>query len=96
MKKLFVVVFATLAAVAATAAIKGAPFLPEADARFHALESNPVFVGVVSAPQLVVVTSASPLSNAACTAGRIVWDASYVYVCTASGAWKRAALTGGY
>lgn len=44
----------------------------------------------------VIGTSETPASSAACTAGKIVWDASYIYVCTASGAWKRAALTGGY
>lgn len=53
-------------------------------------------VGVGRLDQLVVTTSASPASNAACTAGRFVWDSSYLYLCTASGAWKRAALTGGY
>lgn len=45
---------------------------------------------------LIVSASASPAAADACTAGRIVWDASYVYVCTATGVWKRAALTGGY
>ena len=46
--------------------------------------------------QFIVSTSATPLAADACTAGKIVWDASYIYVCTASGAWKRAAITGGY
>lgn len=46
--------------------------------------------------QFIVEATATPASNAACTAGRIVWDASYVYVCTASTVWKRAALTGAY
>ena len=27
------------------------------------------------------------------TAGNISWDASYVYVCTATNTWKRAAIT---
>lgn len=44
----------------------------------------------------ITTTTQSPASNAACTAGMITWDASYIYVCTASGAWKRSALTGGY
>jgi hypothetical protein len=43
-----------------------------------------------------VTTSESPASGDACDAGEITWDASYIYICTASGAWKRAALTGGY
>jgi hypothetical protein len=50
----------------------------------------------VVTPKAYVTTSESPASGAACTAGQITWDASYIYVCTASGAWKRAALTGGY
>ena len=45
---------------------------------------------------LSVTTSESPGSGDACDAGEITWDANYIYVCTASGAWKRAALTGGY
>ena len=43
-----------------------------------------------------LTTSASPTSSAACTAGTIAWDANYIYVCTASGVWKRSPLTGGY
>ena len=46
--------------------------------------------------KVVVTGTQSPASNAAGTAGSIAWDASYIYICTASGAWKRAALTGGY
>lgn len=46
---------------------------------------------------LVIISSvSSPASGAACTAGSFIWDASFLYLCTASGAWKRAALTGGY
>ena len=40
--------------------------------------------------------AASPASGASGVAGTIAWDASYIYVCTGSGTWKRAALTGGY
>jgi hypothetical protein len=53
-------------------------------------------IGAATATQLVVSTSASPAAGDACTAGRIVWDTGFIYVCTASGAWKRAALTGSY
>lgn len=53
-------------------------------------------IGTVSTGVLVVTTSASPAATDACTAGKVVWDASYIYVCTATGVWKRAALTGGY
>jgi hypothetical protein len=52
--------------------------------------------GTLSATGLLTVGGSSPASGAACTAGTITWDASYLYACTASGAWKRAALTGGY
>ncbi len=45
---------------------------------------------------LIVSTTGSPAAADACTAGKIVWDASYIYVCTATGVWKRAALTGSY
>lgn len=48
-------------------------------------DANPVFSA-----------TSSPASNAACTAGTLTWDASYVYVCTATAAWKRSALTGSY
>jgi hypothetical protein len=30
------------------------------------------------------------------TAGQISYDANYIYICTATNTWKRAALTGGY
>lgn len=53
-------------------------------------------LGLVSFPNGLATATASPASGDACTAGRITWDASYIYVCTASGAWKRSALTGGY
>lgn len=48
------------------------------------------------AGDVVVATPGSPASNAACEAGKIIWDTGFIYVCTASGVWKRAALTGGY
>jgi hypothetical protein len=32
-------------------------------------------------------------SSAACTAGRIEWDAGFIYICTATNVWKRAALS---
>ena len=45
---------------------------------------------------LLEVPNGSPASDAACTQWEIQADASYVYICTATGVWKRAALTGGY
>ena len=50
----------------------------------------------LTAGDLIISTTGSPASADAGTAGTIAWDASYLYVCTASGAWKRVALTGGY
>lgn len=47
-------------------------------------------------PSVILAATQSPASGAACNAGTITWDASYIYICTASGAWKRAALTGAY
>ena len=44
----------------------------------------------------LLLATASPASGAGGTAGTILWDASYIYICTASGAWKRVAITGGY
>lgn len=44
----------------------------------------------------VITTAASPTAAGACTAGTVSWDTGYLYVCTASGASKRVALTGGY
>lgn len=52
--------------------------------------------GVDNVGHPIIAVSATPASGSACTAGTLVWDASYIYVCTASGAWKRSALTGGY
>ena len=43
-----------------------------------------------------VLGTRSPASNATGEAGQIAWDTNYVYVCTATNTWKRAALTGGY
>ena len=56
--------------------------------------------GVVSGPAVATgklyVTQSSPASGDACAPGQIVADTGFIYACTASGAWKRAALTGGY
>ena len=40
-----------------------------------------------------IATSKTPASaTAAGTTGQIAWDASYIYVCTATNTWKRAAI----
>lgn len=62
--------------------------------------SDPVDINgalsVIPAAGLILVTSSSPASNGTGTAGSITWDANYIYVCTATNTWERAALTGGY
>jgi len=50
----------------------------------------------VVGPRLILHNSESPASNAAGTAGSIIWDTGYLYVCTSANTWKRVALTGGY
>lgn len=60
------------------------------------MSASPTLTGTLTTPILNLTTSATPLAADACTAGRIVWGADYIYVCTATGVWKRAALTGGY
>lgn len=42
---------------------------------------------------LTLPTSTPASASAAGVAGTITWDASYIYVCTATNTWKRAALT---
>ncbi len=49
--------------------------------------------GIVS---LIGSAIRSPTSSGSGAAGEICWDANYIYICTASNTWKRAALTGGY
>jgi hypothetical protein len=56
------------------------------------LNGSGLNAGAVSASS-IQATPATPADNAACTAGRIAADASYVYVCTAANTWKRAALS---
>ncbi len=46
------------------------------------------FTGPVTIP-----THTPASASAAGTAGQIAWDADYIYVCTATNTWKRAALT---
>jgi len=46
--------------------------------------------GILSSPQQ------TKASNATGSVGEICWDATYIYICTATNTWKRVALTGGY
>ncbi|MCC7356053.1 MAG: hypothetical protein IT410_00340 [Candidatus Doudnabacteria bacterium] len=50
----------------------------------------------IDSDNIRIRTAKSPASNAVCDAGEISWDTNYVYICTATNTWKRAALTGGY
>jgi hypothetical protein len=50
----------------------------------------------VNGDSVRIRTSQSPSSGGTGIQGEIAWDASYIYVCTATNTWKRAALTGGY
>jgi hypothetical protein len=48
-------------------------------------------INLAAAP--VIVNSSTPSSSSATgVAGQVAWDFSYVYVCTATNAWKRAAI----
>ena len=50
--------------------------------------------GNVTIPGTLGITLSTPAtSGATCVAGQITADASYVYVCTATNTWKRAALS---
>jgi hypothetical protein len=58
--------------------------------------ADPATIFDVNGDSIRVRTSQTPASNGAGVQGEIAWDANYVYVCTATDTWKRAALTGGY
>jgi hypothetical protein len=45
---------------------------------------------------LGTVPNGTKTATATGTAGQISYDANYIYICTATNTWKRAALTGGY
>lgn len=47
----------------------------------------------IPANTLRVATSTPATAAAVGVAGTITWDASYVYVCTATNTWKRAAIS---
>jgi hypothetical protein len=48
--------------------------------------------GVFRAAQFRSVLTTPASSTAACTEGSQVWDADYIYICTATNNWKRATL----
>jgi hypothetical protein len=43
--------------------------------------------------QVPVFTSAPASATATGTAGQMAWDSSYIYICTATDTWTRAALS---
>jgi hypothetical protein len=47
----------------------------------------------VNSTSIIIEQSNTPADNATCTAGTIWWDTGYIYLCTASGTVKRAALS---
>ena len=56
--------------------------------------TNPVAKLDINSNSFILETAQTPASaSAACTTGMISWDASYMYVCTATNTWKRSALT---
>lgn len=54
--------------------------------------SGTVTYADVSAGKLFVVTQTPASASATCRVGQIAWDSGYVYVCTATDTWKRAAI----
>ena len=50
----------------------------------------------VNGDSVRVRTAQTPASGGTGVQGEIAWGADYIYVCTATNTWKRAALTGGY
>jgi hypothetical protein len=74
----------------------GANRIAVTQAGYVGVGAEPATIFDVNGDSVRVRTSQTPASNGAGVQGEIAWDASYVYVCTATDTWKRAALTGGY
>lgn len=56
-------------------------------------DATPAITLTANNGQIVFANSFTPGAAAdACTQGKVAWDANYIYICTASGAWKRAAI----
>lgn len=51
-----------------------------------------VFDGAAWSAHATIAAGTPAAAAAAGTAGTVLWDANYVYVCTAADTWKRAAL----
>ena len=50
----------------------------------------------VDSTSIRIRTSTTKTASNPGVPGEIVWDANYIYVCTATNTWKRAGITGGY
>lgn len=48
--------------------------------------------GVTTTVSPIIPTSTPASAAATGTAGTIAWDSDYIYVCTATNTWKRAAI----
>lgn len=59
-------------------------------------QSSGTWTNVIAATTFTITNLSSPAAADACTAGTITVDTGFIYVCSASGAWKRVAVTGGY
>ncbi len=63
------------------------------DAFLGNITSNVATTRTVSANNVVVTGKTTPLPTASMPVGSITWDDNYIYVCTANGVVKRAALS---
>jgi hypothetical protein len=72
----------------------GTPDLGKSGARFRNIWlSSTVTAPFVTVANALTVPSTPPASaGAAGTAGTVTWDAGFIYVCTATNTWKRAAI----
>jgi hypothetical protein len=56
--------------------------------------SEPMNISSGGISAIIIGSPHTPASSSeACTAGTIVWDSSFVYVCVSSAVWKRSALS---
>lgn len=81
-------VVGTTAAPTATATIAGSGSGSDAS-----LTLTPAGTGAVNLASKVTIPTQTPASAAATgTTGQIAWDASFIYICTATNTWKRVAI----
>lgn len=76
-------------------------FGPGGSEKFRITSAGSVGIGTtspnaaldVNSTSIIIEQSHTPSHTATCTAGTMWWDTGYIYVCTASGTVKRAALS---